>query len=94
MRAQYCGFSANRVGGLADDHGRHVAGRGEYAGRPTDADRTRAGAVIRELLFVFGAARIGTTYLEHLSGRWFDYGMGPEGTFVKPFAKRLRQRAP
>lgn len=50
--------------------------------------------MIRELLFVFGAARIGTTYLEHLSGRWFDYGMGPEGTFVKPFAKRLRQRAP
>lgn len=42
-----------------------------------------------DILFVFGAARSGTTYLNGLLDKWFDYGMGPEGTFVAKFAARL-----
>jgi len=40
-------------------------------------------------LFVFGPARGGTTYLTTFLDDWFDYGMGPEGTFIKQFYKRL-----
>ena len=42
-----------------------------------------------EILFVLGPARSGTTYLNNFLDRWFGYGMGPEGTFVAPFHKRL-----
>lgn len=41
------------------------------------------------ILFVFGAARSGTTILNNLLYRHFSYGMGPEGTFVAEWAKRL-----
>jgi hypothetical protein len=43
-----------------------------------------------EILFVLGSARSGTTFLNNFLDRWFDYGMGPEGTFVEPFHRRLR----
>jgi len=49
------------------------------------------GAVDRDILFVFGSARSGTTFLNNFLDRWFDYGMGPEGTFVEPFHRRLPQ---
>lgn len=42
-----------------------------------------------EILFVLGSARSGTTYLNNFLARWFDYGMGPEGTFVAHFHRRL-----
>lgn len=41
------------------------------------------------ILFVFGAARSGTTILNNLLFRHFSYGMGPEGTFLAEWAKRL-----
>jgi len=37
-------------------------------------------AANREILFVLGSARSGTTFLNNFLDRWFDYGMGPEGT--------------
>ena len=43
----------------------------------------------KEILFVLGAARSGTTYLNNFMDRWFNYGMGPEGTFVDQFYRRL-----
>ncbi len=43
----------------------------------------------KEILFVLGSARSGTTFLNDFLDRWFDYGMGPEGTFVEPFYRRL-----
>ena len=43
----------------------------------------------RPILFVFGAARSGTTILNNLLYRHFGYGMGPEGTFVAEWAGRL-----
>jgi hypothetical protein len=43
----------------------------------------------REILFVLGSARSGTTFLNNVLDRWFDYGMGPEGTFIEPFHRRL-----
>jgi hypothetical protein len=43
----------------------------------------------RPILFVFGAARSGTTILNNLLYRHFSYGMGPEGTFVAEWAQRL-----
>lgn len=46
-------------------------------------------AADREILFVLGSARSGTTFLNNFLDRWFDYGMGPEGTFVEPFHQRL-----
>ena len=42
-----------------------------------------------EILFVFGAARSGTTFLNKFLFRWFDIGTGPEGNFVHAFADRL-----
>ena len=41
------------------------------------------------ILFVFGAARSGTTYVNRLLEEWFDFGMGPEGTFIMEFERRL-----
>jgi len=41
------------------------------------------------ILFVFGSARGGTTFLNNLLDRYFDYGMGPEGTFVDKFALKM-----
>lgn len=43
----------------------------------------------KSILFVFGAARSGTTILNNLLYRHFGYGMGPEGTFVAQWARRL-----
>jgi hypothetical protein len=43
----------------------------------------------KEILFVFGAARSGTTILNNLLYRHFSYGMGPEGTFLADWAQRL-----
>ena len=43
----------------------------------------------RPILFVFGAARSGTTILNNLLYRHFSYGMGPEGTFIAQWARRL-----
>jgi hypothetical protein len=43
------------------------------------------------ILFVFGAARSGTTYLGRILEDVFDFGMGPEGHFVPEFAKKLEK---
>ena len=45
----------------------------------------------KSILFIIGAARSGTTYLESIIDDWFGYGMGPEGTFVEDFARRLHK---
>jgi len=42
------------------------------------------------IVFVFGPARGGTTFVNNLLAEWFDYTMGPEGTFVGPLNQRLR----
>lgn len=43
------------------------------------------------IAFVFGPARGGTTFVNNLLAEWFDYTMGPEGTFVGPLHHRLRR---
>lgn len=40
--------------------------------------------------FVFGPARGGTTFVNNLLAEWFDYTMGPEGTFVGPLYRRIQ----
>ncbi len=41
-----------------------------------------------DILFVFGSARGGTTYLSQVLTEWFCYGMGPEGTFIADIVKK------
>jgi hypothetical protein len=48
----------------------------------------------REILFIFGPARGGTTLVGNLLCKWFDVGTGPEGTFVKSAYKVWSKRAP
>ncbi len=46
----------------------------------------------KEILFLFGPARGGTTYLNNLLSRWFSVGTAPEGTFIGPavhYGKKL-----
>lgn len=45
----------------------------------------------REILFVAGAARSGTTYVTDVLDDLFGYGMGPEGHFVLDFEQRLNR---
>ena len=40
------------------------------------------------IVLVFGSARGGTTYLTEFLDDWFDVGMGPEGTFIRPLFRR------
>ena len=47
------------------------------------------GARDKRILFVFGAARSGTTLLNQLLYHHFGYGTGAEGTFIAEFAKKL-----
>ncbi len=42
------------------------------------------------IVFVLGPARGGTTFVNNLLAEWFDYTMGPEGTFVVPLYRKLR----
>lgn len=42
----------------------------------------------RDILFVLGGARSGTTYVNRLLDQWFDFGMGPEGSFVADVYRR------
>jgi sulfotransferase family protein len=44
-----------------------------------------------DILFVFGSARGGTTYLTNFLDDWFSFGMGPEGTFIKPLYARANK---
>ena len=46
------------------------------------------------VLLVLGSARSGTTFVNKLLDEWFDYGMGPEGSFVADFARRLHRYEP
>ncbi len=46
------------------------------------------------VLLVLGSARSGTTFVNKLLDEWFDYGMGPEGSFVPEFARRLSRYEP
>ncbi len=57
-------------------------------------DPTHPGGADQEILFVLGSARSGTTFLNNFLDAWFDYGMGPEGTFVEPFYRRLDRYGP
>lgn len=43
----------------------------------------------KEILFVFGAARSGTTYLGKIMDKYFDFGMGPEGSILSHFGPRV-----
>ena len=45
-----------------------------------------------DILFVFGSARGGTTYLSKVLTDWFSYGMGPEGTFIQEILKKAEER--
>lgn len=45
----------------------------------------------QSILFVLGDARSGTTYVNGIMDRWFDFGMGPEGAFVAEFYGRRDQ---
>ncbi len=45
----------------------------------------------KSIIFAFGPARGGTTYLGSILDKWFDVGTGPEGTFI-PKAFRLANR--
>ncbi|MCG8469671.1 MAG: sulfotransferase, partial [Gemmatimonadetes bacterium] len=42
----------------------------------------------REILFVLGAPRSGTTFLVRLLFEFFDYGLGPEGHWIAPMSRR------
>lgn len=44
-----------------------------------------------DILFVFGSARGGTTYLSKILTDWFSYGMGPEGTFFQEILKKANK---
>jgi hypothetical protein len=46
---------------------------------------------MHDILFVFGSARGGTTFLSQVLTEFFSYGMGPEGTFVKKIVKKAKQ---
>ncbi len=50
---------------------------------------TEASKQIGPVLFVLGSPRSGTTLLSRILLYYFDYGMGPEGHWIVPFAKRL-----
>jgi len=56
--------------------------------RPSDT------ALSEEILFVLGAARSGTTFLNGFLFRWFDYGTGPEGQFVIDYFRRAARYQP
>lgn len=43
------------------------------------------------ILFVLGAPRSGTSLVSRLLLDYFDYGMGPEGQWIGPTARRLAQ---
>lgn len=43
----------------------------------------------KEMLFVFGAARSGTTYLGKVMDKYFDFGMGPEGSILSAFGPQI-----
>ena len=45
--------------------------------------------VPEDILFVFGSARGGTTFIGVFLQDWFQYSMGPEGSFVVTFHKKL-----
>jgi len=45
----------------------------------------------RTILFVTGMARSGTSLLAELLFTHFDYGMGPEGSFIPEFSRKLRR---
>lgn len=53
-----------------------------------------SGLADKDILFVLGSARSGTTFLNNLLDAWFGYGMGPEGTFVEHFHRRLKRYGP
>ena len=42
-----------------------------------------------DILFVLGAPRSGTTLVNRLLLEYFDFGMGPEGHWIVPYAERL-----
>lgn len=46
------------------------------------------------ILFVFGPARGGTTFVGNFLQDWFDYTMGPEGSFILSFHERLTHYRP
>ena len=44
-----------------------------------------------DILFVFGSARGGTRFLSTVLSKWFSYGMGPEGTFIKEIVTKAER---
>lgn len=44
-----------------------------------------------EILFVFGPARGGTTFLADILDKYFDCSFGPEGTFIPSIVKKANQ---
>ena len=56
-----------------------------------NSDHTALTANQEPILFLFGMARSGTTFLSALLSDWFDHGMAPEGRFIGQFAKRIRR---
>jgi hypothetical protein len=51
----------------------------------------KQGRMMDNILFVFGAARGGTTFLSKILTQWFSYGMGPEGTFIKEIVEKAER---
>ncbi len=46
---------------------------------------------MEDILFIFGSARGGTTFVNDLMNEWFSVGTGPEGTFVSDTVQKARQ---
>ena len=49
------------------------------------------GRQIGEILFVLGSPRSGTTLVSRLLFEYFDFGVGPEGHWIAPYANRIAQ---
>lgn len=46
---------------------------------------------MKDILFILGPARGGTTFLNNLMDQWFSVGTGPEGTFILATVKKAEQ---
>lgn len=48
-------------------------------------------ARMKDILFIFGPGRGGTTFLNKIMSEWFSVGTGPEGTFIPAALKKAER---